>query len=415
MRRQLVEAPRRHGEQQLVVVARAERPGRAPAASPAASQRADSGRRSTSTSRRDAAGARELRQIRRPVRRTGPSRRWQCRARALRTPRAASDTRSAAELGRDRRIARVRRARRDSARPSPAPDRRACRSRPEGRPRARRCGAARCRAATCPMSCTLMVSGPAVVSPPTSATPCAVARAAEARAESLEPARIGATAASAPESPSAAWRPWRPDRSRLTASARWPMERASLPSGKCRPSTSVSTAADEIRILAAGAAARHHRRRPASTSGRAAARRRGRNSGRISSNSPEAVSSAHGGRPYSCGAQLLRGAVEHRIHEFVAVGRAECLASSTASASATRYGSSGRAVELMQAEPQHRVLDGIEFRGRNLAEAGEIAHRAPRCSARSPRAAPGSSPRSTRSASAIRRQLAVRILPGLVD
>ena len=87
-----------------------------------------------------------------------------------------------------------------------------------------------------------MVNGPAVVSPPTNATPCVSARSnkpAEKRSSHAPSAdgNVNASVAQAGVAPMAAMS------LKLTASARWPIERASQSAMKCRPATSVSTAA----------------------------------------------------------------------------------------------------------------------------------------------------------------------------
>ncbi len=73
---------------------------------------------------------------------------------------------------------------------------------------------------------------------------------------------------------------------KLTASARWPMERASVPCGKWRPATMVSTAATNSRLRRQRRAAPHRRRCRASTPGRGRAPRGAEKKRRISSNSP---------------------------------------------------------------------------------------------------------------------------------
>ena len=95
---------------------------------------------------------------------------------------------------------------------------------------------------TKPITCTPSVSGPRVVSPPTRATSCIRANAPRpalnsASQPSSTDGKVNDSSAQAGVAPMAAMS------LRLTASARWPIDRGAEALGKCTPSTKVSLTA----------------------------------------------------------------------------------------------------------------------------------------------------------------------------
>src|SRR6185437_2413247 len=236
---------------------------------------------------------------------------------------------------------------------------------------------------TCPNSCTLTVNGPRVVSPPTRTTPSESAKSSNP-AENPVSHRWSASGIVSASVAQAGVAPMAARSLKLTASARCPMERASVPCGKCRPATMVSTAATNSVSggIASNAASSPMPSRTPDCGAWAAPRMKNR---RIKSNSPrlELASNSPGpglatlialpGRPAVFqGPQFPRGPIQYGVDEFVPGRRAELLGQLYGLGQHHTVRQLRAGGEFVQPQPQHRVFDRIELGRRNLAQAHEV-------------------------------------------
>ena len=324
----------RDGEQQFVVIARRRAPSRAPGSgSTAARSAADSGSRSTSTcAARPLAAASFGRSPDEAVGQVHRGARDAAGRHAELAP-AASDSRSAGST-RSRRARIVRRERACAKCEARRPHRRACRSPPADRPRARRRGAARVPRGDVAQNLHAHGQRAARGVAADQRDAVRIGQLAEVRARNPRASRVGAAAASAPASPTPGVAPMAAMSLKFTASARWPMERASRVLGKMPPGDDGVDGRRQVRIRAAASAAPHRRRCPAARRTARAAPLRVRNSG-------DQLELAEGS-VMNLGCHIRAAADSRAARSSTALTNLwpsvapNCLASCTASASATR-------------------------------------------------------------------------------
>src|ERR1700733_852387 len=137
------------------------------------------------------------------------------------------------------------------------------------------------------------------------------------------------------------------------------MERASAPSGKCRPATMVSTETTKSA--------------PWGTSSRAASSPMPSSTPDLGALSPlmkkrRMRSNSPGSGSIFARPQLLRGPIQDGIDELVPIRRTKLLGQLHRFIECHAVWQLGVRLQFMQAKPQNRMLDGIEFRRCDLAQ-----------------------------------------------